>query len=192
MASRKAYISNLVRILRGRSSGCAEVRPQQTAFGPNDGFTFIEVMIVMGLLIAVASLGLFMSMETLRGGSFRNDRASAVSALQRARSLSMNNMCFGPDCDKDKRHGVHFDNSGMTIFQIDWDKAGYENRDDSVDEFVGFDSRSTGVPAENIIVFEHLSGNLVDATSTSVTITDGMGHESEIDVNIEGRIDWTN
>ena len=144
----------------------------------------------MGLLVIVASLGLFMSMETLRGGSFRNDRNTAVSALQRARSLAINNMCFG-DCDNGKPHGVHFNSDGVIIFQGENYTAG-----ESENETIDFDSKTTTVDASKInngnIIFKQLSGDLLDASSSSVIIGDGMGHSSEIKVNSEGQIDWTN
>jgi prepilin-type N-terminal cleavage/methylation domain-containing protein len=156
------------------------------------GFTMIEVMMVMGLLVIVSSLGLFMSMETLRGGSFRNDRAAAVSALQRARSLAVNNMCFGDegDCgDEGKPHGVHFGTDEVVIFQGDSYDA-----DAIANEVIKFDSKTTKIgsgSADNII-FKRLSGDLAGGGTGSVSITDGMGHSSVVEVNSEGRIDWTN
>lgn len=160
------------------------------------GFTVLEIMMVMALLMILSSLGLFMSMESLRGGSFRNDRAAVISALQRARSLAVNNMCFGGSstCNDGKPHGVYFNPGagGVTIFQIDAGKTDFNDRDEDADETINFDSRMTDALEEKTIIFERLSGNSANATTTVVTITDGIGHTSEITVNSEGRIDWTN
>jgi Tfp pilus assembly protein FimT len=163
------------------------------------------MLIVMGLLATIGSLGLFMSMESLRGGSFRNDRDMAVSALQRARSLAVNNMCAGtvtsdaslclqPNyCCDGKPHGVHFysradSNKGkIVIFQ----GASFSGRDMAADETIEFENKTVyaDAAASVDIVFERLNGN---ASSTTVTIKDGVGRSSDIDVNSEGRIDWTN
>jgi|GEM_PF-1017554 len=176
----------------------------------NRGFTMLEVIIVMGLLVIVGSLGLFMSMETFRGNSFRNDRDATVSGLQRARSLAVSNMCFGfspsnqsqcalPDyCCDGKSHGVHFYNKAdiakrgkFVIFQGDnFSEGAFAN------EFVSFNNPQVYVDIDSDvnISFARISGNLIPetATSTSVTITDGNSHNSVIEINSEGRIDWTN
>ncbi len=178
-------------VLPKRSSTCRRTVRQSCA-----GFSVLELMMVMALLMIVSSLGLFMSMETLRGGSFRNDRAAVVSALQRARSLAVNNMCFGGDsvCDDGKPHGVYFNPGagGVTIFQIDPGETDFSDRDEDADETINFDSRVTDIMEEKTIIFDRLSGNSANATTTVVTLADGIGHTSEITVNSEGRIDWTN
>ncbi len=178
-----------------------------------NGFTVIEICIVMALLAIVGALGLFMSMESLRGGAFRNDRDMVVSALQRARSLAVNNMCVGTipsdanlcsqpnHCCDGKSHGVHFysktdPNKGkIVIFQ----GLSFSSRDTAIDEAIEFDNKTVYVDTATSmdIIFERLNGNatstnITNATSTSVTITDGMGHSSVVEVNSEGRIDWTN
>jgi len=158
------------------------------------GFTMIEVVIVMGMLVIIGSLGMFMSMENLRSGAFRNDRNAAISALQRARSLAVNNMCFdggGVVCTDGKPHGVRFDPAtrGITIFQISPGETNFDNRDEVADEFIAFDSRTTAIDAAKTIIFERLSGKSADI---SVILNDGAAHNSEININSEGRIDWTN
>lgn len=155
----------------------------------------IEVTIVMGLLAIVGSLGLFISMESLRGGSFRNDRDAVVSSLQRARSLAINNMCFGSGCTDGKAHGVYFkpDMNGVIIFQTDPEVANY-TADPMADEFIEFDSAATKVTAEKTIIFNRLNAKLLPAGTSDidVTLTGDVGRTSTIKVNSEGRIDWTN
>jgi Tfp pilus assembly protein FimT len=170
--------------------------PKTSTRNLNSGFTLLEMCMVVGLLAITGSLGLFMGMEILRGAAFRNDRDAAVSALQRARSLAVNDMCFGASCTEGKPYGVHFDpgKKEVVIFQ----GASY-SEGAATNEAIPFDSKTVGVDASSAvdgnIVFDRLSGDLItfdSATSTSVILTDGLGHNSVIEVNSEGRIDWTN
>ena len=163
------------------------------AFINNRGFTLIELSVTMGLLVILGSLGLFMSMDSMRSGAFRDDRDTAVSGLQRARSLAVNNMCFGATCTEGVPHGVRFypkgdpNESKFVIFQ----GVDYDHRESSADEIIEYNNRTTYVDDSSIIdiVFDRLSGN---AITKSVTLKDNAGHASIIDINSEGRIDWTN
>ena len=60
------------------------------------GFTFIEILMVMALLAILGGLGLFMSMESMRGGTFRDNRNIIVSSLQRARSMADEPVAVSP------------------------------------------------------------------------------------------------
>jgi Tfp pilus assembly protein FimT len=159
------------------------------------GFSVLEMTIVMGLLALVGALGLAMTMDSMRGGAFRNSRDSALSALQRARSLSLNSICQGTACVDGKSHGVYFSPAarGVVIFQITQGLIDYSQCDMPVNEFVEFDSGTVVAGATTTIIFNRLDGTLAGgATSTSVTLTDDAGRNSTIEVNFEGRIDWAN
>ncbi len=56
------------------------------------GFSLIEILIVIAILAVLIGLGLFMSMETLKGTIYRSEQATIVSLLQKARSRSMANI----------------------------------------------------------------------------------------------------
>lgn len=152
----------------------------------NRGFTVPEVMVAIGLLAVIGVLGLFVNMESLRSGSFSNDRDAAVSALRRARSLAVNNVCFGSACTDGKSHGVHFDpeNKQVVIFQ-----GGSYNSSDLTNEVIPFDDKSVYVDASSSldVIFDRISGN---AATTTIILKDGAGHISTIKTNSEGRIDW--
>lgn len=140
----------------------------------------------MGLLSIIGSLGLFISMEILRGGSFRNDCDMVVAALWRARSLAVNNMCLGSSCTEGQPHGAHFDpiKKEVVIFQ-----GGGYNASDPVNEAIPFDNKTVYVDAFSSIdiIFARVSGNTV---TTTIILKDGAGHISTIETNSEGRIDW--
>ena len=155
-------------------------------FTPNlrRGFSLIEIIVVMSLFIAVAGMGLFVSMDSYRGFMFRSERDSVVSLLNKARSQALNNMCFGATCSGGKAHGVHFAAGQYTIFQ----GYTYAGRDVASDEVVAARDLAASVTPLTDIVFSPLA-----ATTSSGTFTVTQdSHSSVITVGTEGQIQWTN
>ncbi|UMX47483.1 MAG: hypothetical protein L7H18_03460 [Candidatus Nealsonbacteria bacterium DGGOD1a] len=153
---------------------------------PNQGLTMIEVCLAMGLLAIIGSLGLFMSSEILRGGSFHSDRDMVVGVLRRARSLAVNNVCSGAGCADGKSHGVHFDPAKREI--VIFQGGGY-SASDPANETILFDNKTVYIDASSSvdIIFDRISGN---STATTIILKDGAGHISAVETNSEGRIDW--
>lgn len=172
-----------------------------TAFiNKNSGFTLIELVIVISIIIIVGGIGLFFGLDTLRGYSFHSDRDVLVSALQHARAEAMANICRGSDCDAGgKPHGVYIDtaNRKYIIFQ----GANYASRDSDQDAPVDANSLTTwkGV---NEVVFAELSGDASSADSSPdcaseaepicIILGDQAARTSAITVNSEGQIVWSN
>ncbi len=164
-------------------------------YNKNEGFTLIEILVVIGILAIIASFGLFFSMENYRGSSFRDERDLLVSTLQHSRAQAVNNVCFGSPCPDGKPHGIHFFPKGdpsddrFVVFQ---GASFHDTADDAlVDEVIKFDNRAvyidTSLPVD--IIFDRLSGNSDDK---SIILKDDAGHTSTVDINQAGRIDWTN
>lgn len=150
------------------------------------GFTLLEVLIIIGLIVIVGGLGLIVSMDSYRGFHFHNERDIIVAALEKARSQAINNMCFGGGCTDGKPHGVYFGTTGSyVIFQ----GASYATRDIALDEVIGQKDVAAVVSGTSEVVFQTLSGNGSVAT---VTVTDVSGKTFVITVTTEGRIWWTN
>ena len=147
-----------------------------------NGFTFLEILVVMGMFALVAGFALFVSMETYRGSNFRSDRDLLVAALQRARAEAMNNICLGT-CADGKPHGVHIQSDKYVVFQ----GSVYDSSDANNAAFQSTVT-STKTPATLDIIFSQLSGT---TTATAVTLT-GSGHTSVISIGSEGQITWTN
>jgi Tfp pilus assembly protein FimT len=146
------------------------------------GFTFFEILVVMGLCIVVGGFALFVSMETYRGSNFHADRNLLVAALQRARAQSMNNMCSGT-CTDGKPHGVKIlSNNTITLFQ----GASYATRDNAYDSVFTMNVATTTAVTE--VVFTQLSGG---ATPAMIVLT-GSDKISTTTVSAEGQITWTN
>src|SRR3989338_11354512 len=69
--------------------------------GRSRGFTLIEVLIVLGIVALIATLGVIANTRQYTREVSTSETAIIVSALQKARSRSMNNIGAMP-------HGVYF------------------------------------------------------------------------------------
>ncbi len=153
------------------------------------GFTLIEVLVVIGILIFLTGLTALMSLDSYRGYSFRSQRDNVISVLQKARGQAMNNVCLGSssDCSGGRPHGVHFSSGQYIIFQ---GNSLADTAEDDQDQKINADYPLIFSPATPEVVFKQLSG---DASSPlTITVSDDYGHNSEISINSEGRISWTN
>ncbi len=154
------------------------------------GFTLIEILVVMGMLAIVGGFGLIVSMDSFRNYSFKDERDVIVSALQKARSQSINNMCFGSNCSDGKPHGVKILPGQYVIFQ----GPDYIDRDSAVDTVIKSVYAPTVVTGFSEVVFSPLSGNASTSPpgSWTVSASDSAGSEgSVITVGPEGEIRWT-
>lgn len=149
-------------------------------------FSLIELLVVMGIFIMVAGLGLVVSFDSFHGYTFRDERDTIVGALQKARSQAVNNMCFGA-CTDGRAHGVHLAGgvgAPYVVFQGTTFTAG-----DTINETISTKINSVSVTAADV-VFSPLSGTVTGAPIV-ITVTDAT-HTSVITVESEGRIWWTN
>lgn len=153
----------------------------------NHGFTLIEILVVMGMIAVIASLGLFMSMGSFQGSSFRNERSNVISALYKARSQAINNVCVGATCTSGISHGVHFETGKFTIFQgISWSDISH---DSGLDEIIEINPtiQITGLVD---VIFAKLSGDV--SAPGNLIMKDTGTNTSTISINSEGQITWTN
>lgn len=147
----------------------------------------MEVLIVLGILSIIFAITAFISFDTYRGSTFRNERDTIIGTLQRARSQSINNVCLGT-CTNSRAHGVHFTNTQYTLFQ----GLSYASRDTAYDE-VKTVNPGIGLSGATDVMFAQLSG---DATTTpsgtwELVVKDATGHISTTTVNQYGQIQWT-
>jgi len=161
--------------------------PNQAA---QTGLTLLEVLIVIGILIFLTGLTALMSLDSYRGYSFRGQRDNVISVLQKARGQAMNNVCLGapPSCSGGRPHGAHFSSEEYIIFQGASLDDTPENA--SHDQVISADYQLTFNPATPEIVFKQLSGDATDPLN--FTVSDEFGHSSDITINSEGRISWSN
>ena len=150
------------------------------------GFTLIEILVVIGLLTFVGGFTLIVSMDSFRGYSFRSERTMLVAVLQKARSQAVNNMCFGAGCTDGKPHGVHIAAGSYTIFQGASYVAG-----DPLNEVVVPQSKAIALSGTTDVVFTELSGaaTTLPAGIEGIRIKDTTGKDSSlVTINAEGRI----
>jgi len=145
------------------------------------GFTLIEIIVVMGLLTAIAGLASFASFDTWHGYTFRGERNLLISILQEARSQSVNNICLGTGCDDGRPHGVHIENDKYIIFQGSaYDPADPLNQ--NIDA-----SNSINHAGLTDVVFSQLSGSA--SPSGDIILSDSQ-RSATISINSEGRINY--
>ncbi len=144
------------------------------------GMTLIEIVVELGVLILIISLGLSMSLGSFKTNTIKVEQASVISALEKARSRAMNNMFQSP-------FGFCYISPNYIIFQ---DGPGTRcvsgipsNILISTNENIASNPGST-FPSS--IIFSQLSGT---TTATSIHLTDGI-ESVDININYEGTIIW--
>lgn len=138
------------------------------------GFTLIETIVTLGIVIMLFTLTTFISMDFFRGYDYRSEGAIVVSLLEKARNQSMNNV-------NGAGHGVFFDSGNYILFE----GPSYAGRNTVKDTVIAM-GNGTVHSGLSEIVFEQLSGNTAAGT---VTITKS-GQNFNITLNNEGRINW--
>lgn len=154
------------------------------------GFTLIEILVVVSMMVIIMSFGIFFDMDKFRQNSFQADRDILISALQHARSQAISNICYGDTsiCQEDgKPHGVYIESHQFTIFQ----GTDFANRNIVYDAILEteYDIAYSGLTE---VVFDQLTGDVVSGAG-SITMTDPLNSRSSvISINSEGQIIWTN
>lgn len=138
------------------------------------GVTILEVVVSIGLLAIVLSLGIFFGLDSYRRYMLRTERDNLVTILRRARSEAQNNI-------GQANHGVFIDDDKYVIFRGNSFAARNADYDENF-------PRSSGMTFGGIgeVVF----GSLSASSNVSGTIVIGNGIQNfDISVNYEGRID---
>ena len=156
------------------------------------GFTLLEVLVVMGLLIVVAGFGLIVSFDDYRGFNFRNERDIIVNVIQKARGQAINNMCYGAGCTDGKPHGVYFGTAGKyIIFQGASYDATHLSADAQQDEVIDAKDGAAALSGMTSATFNRLRADATTVGGTALTVTQS-GRTSVITIEPEGRVWWTN
>jgi prepilin-type N-terminal cleavage/methylation domain-containing protein len=146
------------------------------------GMTMIEIMVVMGVFVVLASIALHFTIHSFQGSSVHSDRDEFVALLQRARAQSISNVCNGSACTDGVAHGVAIIGSQYVLFQGE----SYATRDadqDAVFEATELVARS----GSSEVVFTQLSGTTTGAQFVHVSSL----YVSTTTVESNGRIWWT-
>ena len=140
----------------------------------SNGFTILEILIVIGLVGFAAALGLVISLDSYRAYNFQSEKSLILGILQKARSQSLNNI-------NQTSHGVYLQTSKYILFE----GLDYLHRNTSQDlVFPG--NASLTISGSNEAVFSPLAAT---ATVASMILNDGANSPAIIDINYEGSID---
>lgn len=140
------------------------------------GFTLIEVLIVIGLVLIVASMGLFASMHDVGRSHARTERDTLVSLLTTARARALANVNESPQ-------GLCINTEKIILFETgSYNPTHTSNREMQRDA-------SIEISGPHEIVFEQLTGNVAVGVGT-MAISGGAPPIYTIELNRVGRIDW--
>ena len=148
-----------------------------------NGFTIIEVLVVLALAVGIGGLALMVSFDTYRASSLRVDQGALISVLQHARALSLHAVCLGSTCTEGASHGVAIQSDTYVIFE----GPSYALR--NVENDVDVEARAHIVHSGlSEIVFASSSARVV--MGGDIILTDEIGHSSTISIGSEGQIVW--
>jgi len=143
-----------------------------------NGFTFLEVLITMGILGIIFAIGLPVGLDFYQRYQFDSEASLFISLLESTRNSAMVNL-------NESSHGVYIDTDDFVIFQ----GASYAARDTSQDQnFPRSGSMSVSPCCGGLaeIVFSALSGQTASSTFTISHLQKSIN----INVNAEGTISY--
>ena len=141
----------------------------------NLGFTIIEVVVVIAVLMLLAGLGLWTSLDFYRTYALNSEQSMAVSLLSMARARAMNNVNQSP-------HGLFITSTEYVLFQ----GSSYALRNVWYDEKtpIAYVVSLSGIQE---VVFAPLTGEVI---TTGDIVLSERRKSVTITINNEGRIAW--
>ena len=142
----------------------------------HQGFTLLEVLIIVVLIGIFSTLGLFITIDFYKSYSFKAELNTVVSLLHKARADSLNN-------NNQTNHGLHIDSiqKKYILYEGDrYDTVGKNNQEYGM----GVDIKVQGSLDIN---FVQLSGEVLNAGA--VIFSDGKRSRT-ITINVLGQINW--
>jgi len=149
------------------------------------GFTLIEMLIAIAILIMIFSFGIFLSINSYKGYIFRSEKSVLLSVLERARSRAINNMF-------ESNHGVCFVSPNYIIFIGNSCIPG-EPTNETISANTSL--KISGLSESSPIVFEQLTGKITPQISPYsdeyiITLEQAGRVPETISINNQGRISW--
>lgn len=155
--------------------------PRISAIKFSEGFTLIEILVLMAIMGTLIGMGLFFTLDAYRGSLFRSEVSVVVNLLQKARNQAINNIGQSP-------HGVRFESDKYVLFHRD----SYGSGNPTDEEIIANPTISVLGPSDPFeVIFEQLTGNDQSGITGDIMVTIQYGARSvEITISDEGRIDW--
>ena len=142
-------------------------------FRSQNGFTIIEVVVVLGILGILMVATAPVAWEFYQGIDLKSEYQNYQAYLKLARAYALSNKNASP-------HGVYFGPGGATIFQ----GSNFAARNQSKDQFFP-KSAFVDVAGVSEVNFAPLSGKSSDAT---ITLSNKRGSYN-ININAQGKIE---
>src|SRR3989344_4572081 len=145
-----------------------------------EGFSMIEVIVVLGIIGIISSRGIIAEIDMYQRYNFRSDIDSITVFLEKARSQSINNIGGAA-------YGVKIDDAEKKL--ILFKGATFDTRDTSYDFEIAMNPASVYSGASEV-GFAQLSGQVaLCVTPCTINVTDGPRIIS-VTVNHEGGINY--
>jgi len=142
------------------------------------GFTLLEILLVVGLLVAVAGL----SVPIYQSFQVTNDLDIAVNTIAQS---SRRAQILAQSGEGDKNWGIYMDSSIIVVFRGDA-YAGRPQVDQDLDE--EFDVPATITIPQSEVVFSKISGD--PNTTIAITVTASNGNTREVSINEVGMVEY--
>ncbi len=146
------------------------------------GFTLTELLIVIALMGSIFAFGTVMSMRSIARSSVIEERDLFVSLLlSGTRAHAMANV-------EESDHGIYIDNTNKKYVLFTGDTYSASDPDNRVTSFTNSDLSITNSSGDSTIIFEALSGDVIDGAGT-ISIS-GNDITQEIIISEVGQINW--
>ncbi len=143
----------------------------------SNGFSIIEILVAIGILVLLMGIGLFLSMDFYRTYSFNYDKDIVISILQKARNQAVSNI-------NQSSYSVYYDDAKKEL--VIFEGSVYVPNDPS-NESIPIER--LGIAWSGIINFEQLTGN-VAAAPLEITLISVGKPPLTITINEQGRINY--
>lgn len=144
-----------------------------TKHNTSSGLTMLEVLVVLGILAIIFSVGSPVSLNFYLDYQLDSEYNLVVSLLRNARNLSMTNY-------NESDHGLYIDSNNLVVFQ----GSTYATRNSSQDVTYSRNSAIT-ISGATEVDFAALSGQ---TSSTTITVSDSRNKIWTTYVNPEGLV----
>ena len=146
------------------------------------GFTYIELIMVVGLIGIILAFGMVMDMGSIGRSSVNQERDLFVSLLlSGARAKAMANV-------GGVSHGIHIDNDNHRYILFEGDEYIEGHAGNRISPYTNEHITITHSDDAENIIFERLSGDVTEGVGI-LTIS-GNNVEQNIGINAVGQIDW--
>jgi prepilin-type N-terminal cleavage/methylation domain-containing protein len=142
------------------------------------GFTLIEILVVVGVLVLIFAIGVFIDSSNLGRETLAREQETLITILHRARSRAMNNIYA-------TSHGIHIGADEYVLFRgASFDPAAATN--ENIERNGKININTAGIDA-NEVVFQQLSGNTL--VMGDIVLNDPI-RAKKITIHQSGLIDW--